>query len=326
MNRRRYLPLRLLVVSLSLLNAVSAIAQETPQRASGMALRPDKVIFPDEPVFLEMKMRGCQPAVEVKVNGKGPFLFAIDTGGQGSARVDTSLVEKLDLKVVDQVQGGDPSGRKGPMMDMVKLDSIQVGTARFENVTALSRDYNRHPGIPSIDGILCCHLFSDLVLTLDYPGRKVLIEAGPLKMPREATVLPITSDPDFVHAFSATLDGIKINEMLLDTGKMSGLGIARSIVEKLTWKSQPVVFARGRTVTGEIEMKRGQVKGKLVMGSVTVEDPWVDFCDIMPKAIVGSRFLADYVVSVDAKSRCIWLRKPDAKAQVDRPEKSKGNE
>lgn len=57
-------------------------------------------------------------------------------------------------------------------------------------------------------------------------------------------------------------------------------------------------------------MKRGQVEGKLVMGSVTVDDPWVEFCEIMPKAIVGSRFLADYVVSVDAKSRRIWLRKP----------------
>ncbi len=33
-------------------------------------------------VELPMLFRGPMPAVEVKVNGQGPFIFAIDTGGR----------------------------------------------------------------------------------------------------------------------------------------------------------------------------------------------------------------------------------------------------
>jgi hypothetical protein len=36
------------------------------------------------------------------VNGKGPFLFLIDTGGQGQARADVSLVQRLGLSTVGQ--------------------------------------------------------------------------------------------------------------------------------------------------------------------------------------------------------------------------------
>jgi len=309
MKPKKSHPWRLLFIASILLTAAPAGAQEEA-RSDGLQLRPASVTFPDQPVVVEMKMRSSQPAVEVRVNGKGPFLFAIDTGGAGSARVDASLVDTLGLEAVGQIAGGDPSGRQGPMMDKVILESIEIGAARFEGVAALSRDYNRHPNIPAIDGVLCCHLFSELVLTLDYPNRSVHIDDAPLEAPEGAILLPITTGPDYVPAFRATLDGIAIDELMLDTGKMGGLGIAPDFVDKVTWKSAPVVFQRGRTVTGEIEMKRGQAKGKFVMGNVVVDDPWVDFCDIMPKAIAGSRFLADYAVSVDAKSRQIWLRKP----------------
>lgn len=66
-----------------------------------------------EPVVeVPMKYRGSMPAVEVFVNGKGPFLFAIDTGGQGQARADVSLVGTLGLKKVDEVLAGDGSGTR----------------------------------------------------------------------------------------------------------------------------------------------------------------------------------------------------------------------
>jgi Aspartyl protease len=53
-------------------------------------------------VELPMKSRGLMPAVEVVVNGRGPFLFAIDTGAGGRLRVDSSLVARLGLKVTGE--------------------------------------------------------------------------------------------------------------------------------------------------------------------------------------------------------------------------------
>ena len=103
-------------------------------------------------VELPMKFRDGMPAIEVMVNGKGPFLFAIDTGGQGDARADESLVKTLGLKKVGEVQAGDSSGKTIPL-DMVGIDSIKIGELEFKNLEALSRGYNSRSRT-KIDGIL----------------------------------------------------------------------------------------------------------------------------------------------------------------------------
>ena len=85
-----------------------------------------------------MLFRGATPAVEVSVNGKGKFLFAIDTGAQGTARVDSTLVERLGLKVTGQVNASDGSGQNVRSLDVVKLDSISIGDVQFRDVEALT--------------------------------------------------------------------------------------------------------------------------------------------------------------------------------------------
>jgi predicted aspartyl protease len=84
-------------------------------------------------------------AIELKVNGKGPFSFAIDTGAEGGPRLDSSLMEKLGLKPSGQIREGDPSGRNPRMTETVKLDSIEVGGLRFTGVDATSRNYKNSP-------------------------------------------------------------------------------------------------------------------------------------------------------------------------------------
>jgi hypothetical protein len=51
-------------------------------------------------VDLPMKSRGLTPAVEVMVNGKGPFLFAIDTGAEGRLRVVAIARDEFTLEQI----------------------------------------------------------------------------------------------------------------------------------------------------------------------------------------------------------------------------------
>src|SRR5882724_4063643 len=131
-------------------------------------------------VEVPMIARGVMPAIEVMVNGKGPFVFAIDTGGSGKARADSSLVERLSLEKIGEARGGDGSGQNAQSMSIVQFDSLSIGTLEFHNVQAPSRNYNTRPGMEHIDGILGFDLFSDYLLTLDYPGKRVRIESGQL--------------------------------------------------------------------------------------------------------------------------------------------------
>ncbi|HEY7546176.1 MAG TPA: pepsin/retropepsin-like aspartic protease family protein, partial [Blastocatellia bacterium] len=75
-------------------------------------------------VEVPMLFRGPMPAIEVMVNGKGPFLFAIDTGASGAGRVDASLVEKLALPLTGEVRGSDGSGANARSMKLVQVDSL----------------------------------------------------------------------------------------------------------------------------------------------------------------------------------------------------------
>ncbi len=129
----------LLVLSLISLHSGQGLAQNTQGKSPV--------------VEVPMLFRGAMPAVEVMVNGQGPFLFAIDTGAQGMARIDSSLAEKLKLSPVGQVQGSDGSGRNVRSMDVFMLDSISLGGVQFKEVRAPSRNYNTSPNMPKVDGI-----------------------------------------------------------------------------------------------------------------------------------------------------------------------------
>src|SRR5262249_42589254 len=126
-----------------------------PGSGAGLQLdAPPRATVPPGGVTVEMLAAGHLPAVRVMVNGQGPFVFGIDPGAGGAARVDWALAAKLGLEVVGQVRGGDPSGHNTRVMNVVRVPSLEIGGARFEGLQAAVRDYNeRRVGGP-IDGIL----------------------------------------------------------------------------------------------------------------------------------------------------------------------------
>lgn len=98
-------------------------------------------------VDVPMLFRGPMPAVEVMVNGQGPFLFEIDTGGAGMARVDSSLVERLKLAAPPVVVGKARTVSSEVEIKEARLkESIRLGRFEYAEPTvvfpALSEDAN----------------------------------------------------------------------------------------------------------------------------------------------------------------------------------------
>ncbi|MCI0549015.1 MAG: serine hydrolase, partial [Candidatus Rokubacteria bacterium] len=144
--------------------------RETPQRSR----------VPEAGVEVEMLAAGHLPALRVLVNGQGPYLFGIDTGAQGTARIDSALAAKLGLEVVGQARSGDPSGLNTRTVDLVRIESLEIGGACFEGMVGGVRGAGERRLGLTLDGVLGFGLFADALLTLDYPGRKVRIERGEL--------------------------------------------------------------------------------------------------------------------------------------------------
>lgn len=286
-------------------------------------LRPERARLPAAPFALPMQLRGPSPVVEVRVNGQGPFRFLLDTGAKGAARVDRSLVERLGLAVTGEALGGDPTGRPEARMQTVELDSLELGPARFEGVPALSRDYNLGaPDLPPIDGVLGWHLFAGLALTLDFPGRELRVDPAPYQPPAGARTCALTSSADEVPSVHVRIGGIELEDVVLDTGKMGGLGVPSDVLAKLQLLAEPTIVGRGRTVTGEFEVLRARVAGSLELCGVERVEPWVDSVPAMPRAVLGAGALAELVVTLDPDAGLVWLRDAATERALMRAEHS----
>lgn len=255
-----------------------------------------------------MLFRGPMPAVEVMVNGQGPFLFAIDTGAQGAARVDSSLMEKLKLTPIDKAQASDGSGRNARMLDVVELDSISFGNVQFKKVRALTRDYNTSAGMRRIDGILGFNLFADYLLTLDFPAQRVRLERGELPKANGANIISFES-PNGIPVITLRVGDFKINAHLDSGNTVGGFILPSSLVEKLTFANAPFSLGKARTVTSEVEIKEVRLKENINLGGSEFKEPTIVFPAISDEANIGSTVLREFALTFDQKNKLVRLER-----------------
>jgi hypothetical protein len=247
--------------------------------------------------ILTMHFSGTRPAVEVKVNGQGPFFFLIDTGAAGQARIDSSLAEKLGLKPVGNVASSDAGAAAQQSLKEFRLDSLTVGDITFENVTAYSRTYNTSSYLPHLDGILGFALFEKLLLTLDYPAARVRISPGELPAPDGRTILPL-KDCDG-NPCAAIRIGTETVDALLDSGNSRAIDLSGSMMSRLRLITFPRTIGTGGSVSGEFSVREVQIADAIRIGNLTLRDPVVTFADPFQEVNIGSTFLRRYVITFD---------------------------
>jgi hypothetical protein len=281
-------------------------------------------------VELPMTFHGRVTAVEVSINGQGPFLFALDTGAQGAARIDVSLIRRLGLKPSGSRRESDPSGRNPQTFETFTLDSLSVGRLEFKKVEALARDFNaapraprmppaavppnavpemprERPETPKIDGILGFDLFADYLLTLDYPAKKVIVKKGALPAANNRDILDF-DDSRGVAVIEISVGGQKVRAHL-DSGNMvGGFVLPTAVVERCVLASEPVVAGRARSASGEIEIKQVRLKDSIRFGSFEFVEPTVTYPSLSD-ANIGSHILSQFAVTFDRKNRRVRFEK-----------------
>lgn len=257
-----------------------------------------------------MLFRGPSPAVNVYVNGKGPFLFLIDTGGQGSARADVSLVKELRLPAMGKAVSGDGSGKNNRSLETVTLDRLSVGGLEFRNVPALSRDYNRSAKLPPIAGILGYNLFAKHLLTFDFQRKRVRIETGDLPLPDGKTILAYEAPYD-TPIVEMTMGGFRLLADI-DSGDTNAITFPEALAKILPHLSEPKVVGTGRTISNEFQVSEVKLRGILRVGEHEIADPTIRFNPIHDNINLGAGFLSGYVVTFDQKNRRIRILAPES--------------
>ncbi len=161
------------------LGASSAAAQVTGPSATGCAVVPI--------------LRAAVPVVEVKIGGKGPYRFAIDTGAEGHGRITRELAAELGLTKIGEVE---TPGNSLVTRAVFAAPEVSVGQASFKNLDLVTLPALRGPGA-DWDGVLGNALLELLPLTLDYGNARArfggaeLSEGLLVRFDRGVPILPV---------------------------------------------------------------------------------------------------------------------------------------
>lgn len=295
------------LVALLWLTTPVALAQQPPgsrRGYAGVSLSGEK---------LELRFVRWMDAIlvdNVMVNGKGPYRFLLDTGAEGAGRVDSALVAELKLA---QTGSGNSVGPLGEERQLTRhrLDTLAIGGLKFSGVEVSSRDYNagRPRGLRPIHGILGFHLFSEYLLTINYPARTITVATGALPPADGKSVLAIISDDEDPEI--EVRIGDQTDKALIDTGAMGPLGLPASYANKLKYKSEPVV--RGRE--GGMELRSATLDGALRIGAIEVANPNLMLAEGMRQPLIGIQIIASLALTFDQKNARIRVERPPQRKQ-----------
>ncbi|HEY0395612.1 MAG TPA: retropepsin-like aspartic protease [Candidatus Elarobacter sp.] len=135
-----------------------------PARAAESTCVPAQLASASYPVLL----------VKVRVNGRGPYTFFVDTGATVTI-VNTSLARRLHLAPLPvSVQG---IGAGGAFSTRASVASIDVGDAHQDRVLVATYDLSQiNAAVGPTDGGLGYNFLKAYRVTIDYPGRRVCFE------------------------------------------------------------------------------------------------------------------------------------------------------
>jgi predicted aspartyl protease len=236
--------------------------------------------------------------VRARVNGQGPFRFAVDTGASGMARADTSLVTLLGLSMHGERTTSD--GVTSASVETTHFDSLELGGVVRRDLDVTARDYNSRNAPDAVfSGIIAREFFSDGLLVIDYP-RKRLSFTRTRRLPASwNNVL------GYERAFRIPVSiGALQTVGQLDTGANIGFVLPQALYEKVT--ADPLEQAgRAQLTNGQIDTQRATVHGPFRVGEVSVSDVEVRVSAEFPELLVGAHALQKAVILIDQRSKTV---------------------
>jgi hypothetical protein len=256
--------------------------------------------------------------VEVRIDGRGPYPFVVDTGGH-------DIVTPFAVKELGIVPAGDThtsgAGEKSVSSGYVHVDRIDIGGALLKDQTLMTLDFSpRNVEGIQLGGMLGLEFFERFVVQIDY-GEKALTLIDPTSFSatdRAASGVAIPfvfygNMPQVVGDF----DG-RPARFNTDTGSRSEVTLATPFVSD---KRLRQAYPNGIEITdgwGVGGASRSYVvrAGELSLGSVTTSRPIAGlseakhggFSDVNYEGNVGSGLLKRYVATFDYSSRTLYLK------------------
>lgn len=290
----------------------------------GMRADPDapkRTHLPRAPIELAMRVERGRPVIQASINGKGPFPFVLDTGS-GTVILARSLVSELALQPQGKTRVGDPTDPQAIEADEYTIDALSVGDARFESLTAISWDSPMlETALGSPRGIIGLPVFAHCLLTIDYPGSRVVLSDGMLRAGDGS--VPLYRDKGMPTV------PVRIGEVIvdshIDSGNMGSLTLPTRIEDRLTVHAPPRVVGRAQTPSGSFAIRAAKIKGDVEIAGQVIKEPEIQLTDRFDWGNIGYDVLRRFVLTFDQINERVRFAEPGGDAAVaHRPSQSPG--
>jgi predicted aspartyl protease len=245
-----------------------------------------------------------RPSIELRIDGQGPFRFALDTGSGADLILDEALAAELGLAPTGTRRIGDPNSPEALEAKVVKIDRVEIGGLTLRGIDTIAWKRDVLVGSSAPRGVVGLGLFGPRLVTLDYPGAKLTVEPGELPEPDGRVVLA-ASFADGIPSISIDVAGVAFRAHV-DSGSSGFLGLPLGAAEKLPLEAPPVMVGRARTASGDYAVSESRLRGAVHVGSIAIESPKLRFVDL-PIGNLGSDLLRALVVTVDRKNARVRL-------------------
>lgn len=287
---------------------------------------PGKTTLESPMVNLPAQLAGDYLLVSAKWDRKGPYTFLIDTGSSATL-ISPSLAQRYGtvLKNVDgtraQVAAKAADGDT-VMLDSINLKRFSLGEVRFENVQALVYDctgISVNLGI-RVDGILGFPLFREVLLTLDYPHRKVVLATAKGAAALEpGTVVPFSADQ------RTPIITLQVNNQnffaLIDSGSDSTLRL-NPVGLTLHYAQEPRPGAIVSTLSGDHRQSVARLGDEVLLGDHKLSKPVVEITDEL--SAIGGAVLRNFTVTFDQEKKHVIFYRDSQRPLTFAPKKSPG--
>src|SRR5262249_46311332 len=143
-------------------------------------------------------------------------------------------------------------------------------------------------------------LFTDYLLTLDYPNMQVRLTRGALPAANGSDVLNFEIE-NRIPVIEVAVGKIRVRAHVDSGNFVAGFILPEEIVEQLPLVTQPVVVGRARSVNNQIELKQVQLRDSIRIGGFEFQRATVTY-PALSDTNVGFKILREFVLTFDQRN------------------------
>jgi hypothetical protein len=286
--------------------------------------RPGRTTLKSPSIELPAQIVGNFILLETKWDRSGPHRFLIDTGSSVTL-VTPALARRYPSKGLPPP----PSPRvrvtaaDGVVTELPAgwLGRLELGDAIFDDVPVLLYDcaaISAHLGL-KIDGVLGFPLFREIMLTLDYPHSRVLLQPA-----RNAPLVP-GSTIAFDDARKTPVIRVRLGELslvaLIDSGSDASFSLNPVGIEP-HYVAAPRPGGAVATIAGDRVQQIGRLADILAIGGYIMPEPIVEMTDEL--SAIGGGVLKHFTVTFDQERDRVTFYREQRDPILTAPRRSAG--